>query len=158
VTPAGDPGPFVPSPAAGTGPQIEAAKDVWKELKQTFEICQAAEKALSAQIVEAIDPIDPIDLRALLNRATGQCSTSICAPLLFSADGKIAPQQAKAKEMELHDMHFDVSQLVDTVFSSINDLSECQAMMDFVRVERGDKRFKIACRCLIFESHALKWI
>ena len=32
VTP-GNPGPFAP-PAAGTGPQIEAARDVWRELKQ----------------------------------------------------------------------------------------------------------------------------
>ena len=55
VTPV-NPGPFVP-PAGGTGPQIEAAKDVWRELKQTFELCQATEKALVAQIVESIDPI-----------------------------------------------------------------------------------------------------
>ena len=32
VTP-GNPGPFAP-PAAGTGPQVEAARDVWRELKQ----------------------------------------------------------------------------------------------------------------------------
>jgi hypothetical protein len=49
-------GPFVP-PAAGTGPQIEAERDVWRELKQTFELCQATEKALIAQVIEAIDPI-----------------------------------------------------------------------------------------------------
>ena len=30
----GNPGPFIP-PATGTGPQIEAARDVWKESKQT---------------------------------------------------------------------------------------------------------------------------
>jgi hypothetical protein len=46
----GNPDPFVP-PAAGTGPQIEATKDVWKQLQQTFELCQATEKALIAQIV-----------------------------------------------------------------------------------------------------------
>ena len=50
------PGPFVP-PAGGTGPQIEAAKDVWRKLKQTFELCRAIEKARVAQIVESIDPI-----------------------------------------------------------------------------------------------------
>ena len=43
--------------AGGTGPQIEAAKDVWRELQQTFELCQATEKALVAQIVESIHPI-----------------------------------------------------------------------------------------------------
>jgi hypothetical protein len=52
----GNTGPFLP-PLAGTGPQIEGAKDVWKELKQTFELCQATEKALIAQVVESIDPI-----------------------------------------------------------------------------------------------------
>ena len=47
----GNPGPFLP-PAAGTGPQIEAARDVWRGLKQDFEVCQATDKALIAQLVE----------------------------------------------------------------------------------------------------------
>jgi hypothetical protein len=63
-----NPGPFV-HPAAGTGPQIEAAKDVWRELKLSFDLCQATEKALIAQVVASIDQIY---LRALLNRTTGQ--------------------------------------------------------------------------------------
>jgi hypothetical protein len=86
----GNPGPFVP-PAAGTNPQIEAAKDVWKELKQEFELCQATEKVLIAQLV---DSIDPIYLRAMLNRATGQYSSSIRTLLLhlFNTYGKITPQ------------------------------------------------------------------
>jgi hypothetical protein len=117
-----NPGPFVP-PAGGTGPQIEAAKDVWRELKQTFELCQATEKALVAQIVESIDPIY---IRALLNRATGQYSTSILAVVLhlFTTYGKITPQQVKGKEMELYNMHYDISQPVDTVFNAIEDLAE----------------------------------
>ena len=72
VTP-GNPAPFIP-PAGATGPQIEAAKDVWCELKLAFEICQAPEKALIAQIV---DSIEPIYLRALLNKTTCQYSNSI---------------------------------------------------------------------------------
>lgn len=118
----GNPGPFAP-PAAGTAPQIEAAKDVWKDLKQTFELCQATEKALIAQVVETTDPIY---LRALLNRATGQYSSNIRDLLghLFDTYGKITPQQVKAKEMELYNMHYDISQPVDTVFNSIDDLSE----------------------------------
>jgi hypothetical protein len=118
----GNPGPFLP-PLAGTGPQIEGAKDVWKELKQTFELCQATEKALIAQVVESIDPIY---LRALLNRTTGQYSSSIRDLLshLFNTYGKITPQQVKAKEMELYNMHYDISQPVDTVFNAIDDLSE----------------------------------
>lgn len=121
VTP-GNPGPFVP-PANATGPQIEAAKDVWRELHHTFEICQATEKALIAQL---IDTIDPIYLRALLNRATGQYSTSIRAIILhlFNTHGNITPQQVKAKEIELYGMHFDISQPVDTVFSCIDDLAD----------------------------------
>jgi hypothetical protein len=118
----GNPGPFLP-PLAGTGPQIEAAKDVWTGLKHTFELCQATEKALIAQIVESIDPIY---LRTLLNRATGQYSASILQLLThcFTTYGKITPQQVKAKEMELYNMHYDISQPVDIVFNCIDDLSE----------------------------------
>jgi hypothetical protein len=39
--------------ARGTAAQIEAAQDVWRELKHSFELCQATEKALVAQIVDA---------------------------------------------------------------------------------------------------------
>src|SRR5688500_7301577 len=39
-----NPGPFTP-PAAGTGPQIQAAKDVWREAQLTFELSQTTEKA-----------------------------------------------------------------------------------------------------------------
>jgi hypothetical protein len=119
----GNPGPFAP-PAAGTGPQIEAAKEVWKQLQQTFELCQATQKALIAQIVEMIDLIY---LRALLNQATGQYSSSICALLLhlFTTYGRITPQQVKTKEIELLNMHYDISQpVLDNVFNSIDDLSD----------------------------------
>jgi hypothetical protein len=113
---------FVP-PNPGTGPQIAAASDVWHELKLQFELCQATDKALIAQLA---DSMDPICLRAVLNRATGQHSGSIRAVVLhlFSTYGKITPQQVKAKEMELHQMHCDISQPVDTVFNSIDDPSD----------------------------------
>ena len=121
VTP-GDPGPFAP-PLAGTGPQIEAAHEIWRELKETFLMCQAADKALISQLVEAIDPIC---LRAMLNRATGQHACDIRAMLihLFNTHGKVTPQQVKAKEMEIYDMCCDISQPADTVFNSIDDLSD----------------------------------
>jgi hypothetical protein len=41
---AGNQGLFVPSDAGG--PQIEAARDVWRGLKQVFELCQATEQHL----------------------------------------------------------------------------------------------------------------
>jgi hypothetical protein len=66
-------------PNPGTGPQIAATSDVWQELKLQFELCQATEKALIAQLV---DSTNPICLRAMLNRATGQCSGSIRAVIL----------------------------------------------------------------------------
>jgi hypothetical protein len=115
-----NPGPFAP-PANGTGPQLEAAKDVWRELKLSFDLCQATEKALIAQIVESIDPIF---LRALLNRVTGQYSTDVRAILLhlFTTHGKITPHQVKAKEMVTLNMHYDISLPVDTVFNAIDDL------------------------------------
>jgi hypothetical protein len=65
----GNPSPFAP-PAGTTGPQIEAAKDVWRGLQTSFDFYQATEKSLIAQKI--VDSIDPIYLRALLNRATGQ--------------------------------------------------------------------------------------
>jgi hypothetical protein len=117
-----NPGPYDP-PDTGTSVQIDADKDVWRESKQTFELCQATEKALIAQVVETTDSIY---LRALLNRATGQYSTSVRTIFshLFDTYGKITPQQVKAKEMELYNMSYDISQPVDTVFNSIDDLSE----------------------------------
>ena len=121
VTP-GNPGPFNP-PNPATAPQIEATKDVWRELKYSFELCQATEKALIAQIV---DSIDPIYLRALLNRATGQYSSDIKTILvhLFATHGKITPQQIKSKEMSIYNMSYNISMPVDTVFNAIDNLSD----------------------------------
>jgi uncharacterized phage-associated protein len=118
----GDPGPFAP-PANGTGPQIEAACEAWRGLNREFETCQATDKALIAQLVESIDSIC---LRSMLNRTAGQHSGSIRAILqqLFQTYGKVTPQQVKAKDMELHNMHHDVSQPVDAIFNCIDDLSD----------------------------------
>jgi hypothetical protein len=115
-----NPGPFAP-PANGTGPQLEAAKDVWHERKLSFDLSQATEKALISQIVESIDPIY---LRPLLNCITGQYSTDGSAVLLhlFATHCKITPQQVKAKEMSTFNMHYDISLPVDTVFTAIDDL------------------------------------
>jgi hypothetical protein len=79
--------------------QLEAAKDVWCELKLSFDLCQATEKALIAQIVESIDPIY---LQALLNCTTGQYSTDVCAVLLhlFNTPGKITPTRLKLKKCQ----------------------------------------------------------
>jgi hypothetical protein len=119
VTPV-NPGPFNPPPGA-TGPQIEAAKEVWRERRLTFELSQATEKALIAQLVEAIDPLY---LRALLNRTTGQYSTTIREVFdhLFNTYGKITPQQVKAKEVAILNTHYSIVLPVDTVFNAIDDL------------------------------------
>ena len=121
VTP-GNPGPFTP-PAGATGPQIEAARDVWRELKVSFELCQATAKALIAQVV---DSIDPIYLRALLNRTTGQYANNIRDVLihLFATHGKITPQQVKAKEIAIYNMGYSIALPVDTVFNAIDDLTD----------------------------------
>ena len=76
----GNPGPFVPP--ACTAAVIEAAKDVWKELKQQFDLCQATEKALVAQIVDppsesqipdpAVTSSDPYNDRlSIIHRTSG---------------------------------------------------------------------------------------
>ena len=96
VTPQ-DPGPL--PPAGATSTQIEAAKDVWKDLSSTFQICQANEQALIAQIVEIADPVY---LRAMLNTTTAHYAANICVLLdhLFTNYGKITPQQIMAKEIK----------------------------------------------------------
>jgi hypothetical protein len=116
----GNPGPFAP-PAGATAAQLEAAKDVWRELKYSFDFYQATEKALIAQVV---DSIDPIYLRALLNRATGQYASGIRDVLLhlFSTHGKITPQQVKAKEIGIYNMVYSIVLPVDTVFNAVDDL------------------------------------
>ena len=121
VTPA-NPGTYTP-PATGTGPQIEADKDVWRAAHTIFALCQATEKALIAQVV---DSIDPIYLRALLNRTTGQYATSLRDVLthLFETYGKITPEQLRAKEQAIYNMPFDISMPVDTVFNAIDDLAD----------------------------------
>ena len=120
ISPA-NPGVF--DPPAGTAAQLAAAKDVWNELKLAFDLCQATEKALIAQIIVSIDLIY---LRAQLNCTTGQYSTDVRAVLLhlFSTYGKITPQQVKAKETSTFNMHYDISQPVDTVFNTIDDLTD----------------------------------
>lgn len=119
VTPV-NPGPFVP-PANGTAAQIEAAKDVWRENKNDFAVCQATEKAIVAQIVDAVDK-DYI--RTLLNRTTGQYSSDIRGVLrhLFTTYGKITPQQVQEFDLATLNMHYDISQPVDNVFDAIEDI------------------------------------
>ena len=121
VTPV-HPGPFVP-PVGGTGPQIDAAKDVWKDLCSTFQICHATEQALIAQVVEIIDPSY---LRAILNTATGRYADNIRALLqhLFDTYGKVTPQQVMSKEQDLLAMHYDLSHPVDIIFNAIEEYSE----------------------------------
>jgi hypothetical protein len=121
ITPV-NPGPFVPL-AGATRPQLEAAQEVWREAKLAFEICQATEKALIAQVVESIDSIY---LRALLNRTTGQYAANLRDVIthLFTTHGKITPQQIRTKENAIYNMAFDISQPVDTVFNAIDDLAD----------------------------------
>jgi hypothetical protein len=121
ITPV-NPGPFVPL-AGATRPQLEAAQEVWREEKLAFEICQATEKALIAQVVESIDSIY---LRALLNRTTGQYAANLRDVIthLFTTHGKITPQQIRTKENAIYNMAFDISQPVDTVFNAIDDLAD----------------------------------
>ena len=120
VTPV-HPGPLAP-PATATPDELASARAVWQESFDQFQICQSTEKALIAQTVEAVDSIY---LRALLNRNTGQYTTSITSLMnhLFMTYGKLTPQQVKAKETEVGNMTFNISQPVDIIFNAIEDLS-----------------------------------
>jgi hypothetical protein len=103
VTP-GNPGTF-------DGPQIKAAaKESGKNSNKNLNSVKIPTRHLSRNLL--VDLINPIYLRAMLNRATGQYSTNIRALVLhlFATYGKITPQQVKAKEMELYNMHYNISQ------------------------------------------------
>lgn len=118
-----NPGNFAPPQPAGTGPQIDAARTIWQDQHHVFNICVSTQQALIAQVVEAIDPQY---LQALLNTTTGRHTDSIGALILhlFTTYGKITPQQVKMKELETVNMHFDLSQPVDVVFNSIDNLAD----------------------------------
>jgi hypothetical protein len=122
VTPV-HPGPFAPPAGGPTGAQIEAAKDVWRERQYTFELYQATEKALIAQIVEAIDPSY---IRPLLNRATLQYTDGVTAIMehLYATHGRLTPQLVIAKEQALCNMGYSITMPVDDVFDAIEDLEE----------------------------------
>ena len=100
------------------GPQIDAAKDVWKELCSTFQVCHATEQVLITPVIEIIDPSY---LRAMLNTATGRYAANIRALLLhlFTTYGKVTPQQTMSKEHDIATMHYDLSHPVDIVFNAI---------------------------------------
>ena len=117
-----NPGIFV-TPVGATGPQIEAARDVWRQRLRTYELFQATEKALIAQVVEAVDTIY---LRAKFNRATGQYTGSIRAILLhlFTTYGKITPLDVQIKEQSTVNMLYTIIQPVDVIFDAIEDLAD----------------------------------
>jgi hypothetical protein len=121
VTPV-HPGDYTP-PATGTSALLAADKDVWRAAHKIFDLCQATEKALIAQVVESIDSTY---LRALLDRTTGQYATNLRDVLshLFATHGRITPQQICDKQNAISNMAFDISMPVDTVFNEIDDLAD----------------------------------
>ena len=121
VTPV-NPGDYI-HPTTGTGPQIEAGRNEWRDAHKIFALCQATEKALISQVIESIDPIC---LRALLNRTTGQYAANLRDVLthLYNKYGEITPHQVWAKENAIRNMVFDLSMPVDSVFDAIDELAD----------------------------------
>jgi len=157
VSPA-NPGPFVPPVPPGTAAQIEAARDAWLNDNQAFQLCQATEKALVAQIVEALDPIY---IRALLNRVTGQYATDMRAVMthLFSTYGKITPQQVSTKQQAALVLQFDITQPVDTVFNTVEDLAELaeHATSPMTEQQQIDMAYVILAREPILQQDIRLW-
>ena len=153
-----NPGVFDPPVPPGTAAQIEAARDVWREANQAFAVCQATEKALVAQIVESTDPIY---IRALLNRTTGQFSSNIRAVMthLFTTYGKITPQLVTAKQQAVYSMHYDISQPVDTVFNTIEDLADLadHASSPMTAQQQIDMAYVIFAREPILQQDIRLW-
>ena len=117
-----NPGPFAP-PVHGTGPQINAAKDIWSNTSCTFGLCQVTKWALIAQVVDAINSTY---LAALWNSNTsryGDCIHNLTKHL-FMAYGHITPQQVKSWELKLFNLPIDLSLPVGTIFNAIDDLME----------------------------------
>ena len=117
-----NPVPFNPH-AQGTGAQIEATKDVCCDTKFTFEMCQATEQALIAQVFNAVDATY---LTALSNVNTSRYGDSIrsLTQHLYSTYGMITPHQVKFCELEIYNMPFDLSLPVDSIFNAVDDLTE----------------------------------
>ena len=107
----------------GTAAQIEAARQTWSDRHNLFDIQVSTEHALIAQVVEAIEP--PY-LQALLNTTTGRHTDSIRDLLahLFTTYGRVTPQQVRQRELEVSNMHFDLSLPVDTVFNAVDAVAD----------------------------------
>jgi hypothetical protein len=97
----------------------------------------------------------------LLNRTTGQYSTDICVVLqhLFATHGKITPQQVKAKEMSTYNMRYDISQPVDTVFNTIDDLADLaeHALAPMTHQQMIDMAYVIFARQPILQQDLCLW-
>ena len=91
-----NPVPFNP-PAQDTGAHIEAAKDIWCDTNFTFELCQATEKSLIAQVV---DDVDATYLAASRNVKTSHYGDSIqlLTRHLHSTYERISTQQVKLRK------------------------------------------------------------
>ena len=156
VTPV-NPGNFT-SPAGATGPQIEAARDMYRQRLRTYELFQATEKALIAQVVEAIDTIY---LRAKWNRATGQYTGSIRAILLhlFTTYGKITPMDVQVKEQAVSNMAYAIMQPVDVVFDAIEDLADLAetGLSPIPSQKMVDMAYLILAKEPLFRQDLLQW-
>jgi hypothetical protein len=120
------PGPFLPPALPVTAAQIEAARDVWRESKATYDIFQATEKALVAQIVQAIDVEF---LRPLQDDDSGLFTTQLSQVLthLFDEYGTITPQDLENKRLSIVQMHYSIMTPIDTVFTAVDDFCKLSA-------------------------------
>jgi len=119
-------GSFMPPGPPATAAQIEAARDVWRERTATYEIFQATEKAIIAQIVAAIDVEY---LRSLQNEDSGLFTDDLNVVLdhLFAEHGTVTPQALDAKRLSILQTHYSIMQPVDNVFTSVEDLCKLAA-------------------------------
>jgi hypothetical protein len=119
------PGPFLP-PVGATGPQIAAAKEVWRASEKCFDLYHATSKALVSQVVDAVDPMH---IRALVNRATGAYTTDLHLLLahLFTSYGTVTPQEVEAQKTAITNMSYSIGTPVDVIFNAIDDLVDFAA-------------------------------
>ena len=149
--------PFV-APLGATAAQLEAARDVWRESQYRFDLFQATEKALLAQVVESIDEQY---MQSHLDNETAMFTASLQTILtdLSTNYGNVTPGHISSKQLQVSTMHYDLSMPVDTVFKAIGELGDlAEAGGSLISAEQMmDLAYLILSKVPILQQELLRW-
>jgi hypothetical protein len=149
--------PFV-APLGATAAQLEAARDVWRESQYRFDLFQATEKALLAQVVESIDEQY---MQSHLDNETAMFTANLQTILtdLSTNYGNVTPGHISSKQLQVSTMHYDLSMPVDTVFKAIGELGDlAEAGGSLISAEQMmDLAYLILSKVPILQQELLRW-